>query len=206
MRSALVELPARPAATSLSHLEPSQRLLIYGLRRWIMGLHERGAWHWSLAWDAFAVELGPTISREALRALDALVRELAASSRRRFRYHHPCCPLLTPDEVTVLGLAAACQAENAVHREAVAHWLVHPRGFERLIRAGSDFAAALAAADLRLEAPLAARREAVATAGPLTAGPATAGPGTAGPGTPRPRARPLPQRARPRAASPRPRQ
>ena len=157
-----------PAPSGLSDLVAAERLVIYGLRRWIVGLGRREAWHWSLAWNAMARDLGGTEARAGLTAVNALVRALAAAARRPFRHHHPCCPLLTADELAVLCLVAACQHDDAVLAAGLSAWLVRPEGAGALTEACAALARTLAGRALAL---------------PLRGAPA-AGPDTVGPGLP----------------------
>lgn len=152
--------PGRPA-----DLDPSGRLILGALRYWLLGLSDESGASLSRAWNELARELGPARGREAMSGLIGLVREMR-HLRRPLRYHVPCCPCVTGDELALLGFLGSCQKREWALARARAEWLVEAAGIGGLLESGARLAAALAAEDNALAGPDGARAR---DTGPLAA-------------------------------------
>lgn len=126
--------------TSMSELVPSEQLIVWAFRRWVLGLLENRSEHWSFVWNEFARQFGSREGKEALSGFAALLKGLQCYARRTVHHHQPCCPLLGADEVSVVCFVAACQSNQLPLARALAEWLVEPDGVGELLAAGTRLA------------------------------------------------------------------
>ncbi len=144
--------------TQIAALAPSQTLLLSIYRRWLKGLECRDSRHWEAAWREASRSLGQDAGRDALSALECLLRRIAGHALRSVSYHPPCCGYLAEDECLLLeAVAAAGQRES----EALFAQLVGAQGLGAVGQAARDLSRAFAAgghALPRLERSLAAQQ------------------------------------------------
>jgi hypothetical protein len=138
---------ARPAApgwpTSMGELEPAESLLVWALRRWILGLQENAGHHLSMVSREFARQLESPRAEDAMGSFAALIRGLQEHARRRVRHHQPCCPCLGSDEVWLVCLIGSCQRGELCRARALAEWMVHAEGIGDLLDAATRLGRAL---------------------------------------------------------------
>ncbi len=130
----------QPWPTSMNELDPSERLVVWSFRRWVLGLKQNTAAHWDFVWNEFARQLGSQDGREALSGFACMVKALQCNARRRIHYHQPCCPGLGADEVSIVCFVAACQNGQLGLARALAQWLVKPDGSDEMITAATRLA------------------------------------------------------------------
>ncbi len=126
--------------SSFAWLDRAEHLILWSFHRWVLGLNENTAQHWSLVWNEFGREFGARQGRTALTGFASLVRALQCHARRNIRYHRPCCPCLGADELWLLSFVAACQRRDHTRARAVAEWKVRDQGIGDLLDAGARFA------------------------------------------------------------------
>lgn len=126
--------------TSMNELDPSERLIVWAFRRWVLGLRENRGEHWSFVWNEFARQFGAREGKEALSGFAALIKGLQCHARRMVHHHQPCCPCLGADEAAVMCLVAACQSHQLSRARTLAEGLVEPDGVGELLQAGSRLA------------------------------------------------------------------
>ena len=136
--------------SQIDDLEDFEALLVSCLRRWIAGLCQHDARHWTIAWNDLAKRLGAEDARQATSALNTVVCEICTQARREFRHHPPCCGHLSADELAMLSLVAACQRRQVARARARAAWLVREPGVDGLLCAGMRLATALSVQGHRL--------------------------------------------------------
>ena len=107
---------ALPKAHELNY---SERLVLHALRQWVQN---RALW--SKVVLEFNRTCGPSKATEICEALDRLFRELGTTARRNLRLHKPVSCRVSPDELCLLNLIAAHQAEAACHADGLMRWLV----------------------------------------------------------------------------------
>jgi len=140
-----ISLPEPPFPARMDELGEAERLIASSLRRWIAGHADSDPRHWQAVWNGLAGALGAADGREALGALESLVRVLWNGARRPVRYHRPCCTMLGPDEFRIVTtLVAACQGGRWPAARGHAEWLVDGDGVGDLLHAASRLARALA--------------------------------------------------------------
>lgn len=127
----------------LDELDAAERLVLRGLRLWLVGLCQNSGAHWTVAWNEFACKLGAGDGKAAVGGLAHCVKALQIGARRKFRYHHPCCRCVGPDESTFLCFIAACQ-HHPRHARALAEWMAAAAQVEALVGGGEDLAHTLA--------------------------------------------------------------
>jgi len=137
MSSIGVELRGSEPVGLVDDLPAVRRLLVLGLRNWLEGPEAQAE-----VWNAFALGLGASAGRSALRAFEVYIGALAAASARRLCRHAPACLCVGRDEADI---AAAVTLAARGDRAAAADCLA------RLVRAETvpavlDAAAVLGAA------------------------------------------------------------
>lgn len=132
---------ARPVApawpTSVCELEPAESLIVWALRRWVLGLQENAGHHLFLVSREFARQLESPEAEDAMSSFAALIRGLQEHARRRVRHHQPCCPCLGIDEVWLVCLVGSCQRGELCRARALAEWMVHSDGIGDLLDAAT---------------------------------------------------------------------
>lgn len=129
-----------PWPTSTAELDPSERLIVWAFRRWLLGLPQNAGEHWSFVWNDFARQFGAQDGKEALSAFTGLIKGLQCYARRTIHHHQPCCPCLGADEVCLVSLVAACQNHQRQLARALAEWMVQSDGVGDLLEAGMRLA------------------------------------------------------------------
>lgn len=124
----------------IEQFSDADRLVARAFRRWVIGLERNAGVHWSFAWSDLACEFGPHDGKIAVSAVARLVRTLQRYGRRSIRYHMPCCPCLTGDELSIIALVGACQRGEWWLARSVAEWMVRPSGIDALIEAATPLA------------------------------------------------------------------
>lgn len=152
--------------TSMLELDPAEALLVWALRRWVLGLRENVGGHLAMVSQEFARQLDSPESDNALASFAALMRGLQEHARRRIRHHQPCCPCLGADEVWLVCLVGACQRGDLCHARALAEWMVHSDGIGDLLDAAARLARVMGHHALLI--PSRGSSALVASNGPLT--------------------------------------
>ena len=129
-----------PRPTSMDDLDAAERLIVWSFRRWVIGLRENRAEHWSFVWNEFTRQFGAGAGKEALSGFAALMKGVQCYARRTLHYHQPCCPCLGDDEVSVMRLVAACQSQQLLRARSIAEWLVAPEAVGELLQGGTQLA------------------------------------------------------------------
>jgi hypothetical protein len=129
-----------PWPTSTPELDPSERLIVWAFRRWVLGLYQNAGEHWSFVWNEFARQFGAKDGKEALSGFAGLIKGLQCYARRTIHHHQPCCPCLCVDELCLVRLVAACQNREPQLARALAEWMVQPDGAGELLEAGTRLA------------------------------------------------------------------
>jgi len=129
---------SRPASTA--DLDPSERFIVWAFRRWVLGLQQNNGEHWSLVWSEFTRQFGVNDGREALSGFARVIKELQCHARRNIHHHHPCCPCLCADEISLVYFVAACQNRQSRLARGLAEWLVRPDGAGDLLEAATRLA------------------------------------------------------------------
>ena len=148
----------------VQQLGHAEQLITRCLRRWVVGAVTGDTRHWNLVWNDLASALGPGRGREALSALDKLVRRSCSGDAGKFRCHVPCCPFVGREELVMLALLSACQSGDGVAVRTAAEELVGSDPQGGIIEAAGGLARQIEAAGLILP-----RRETLACAPPLPA-------------------------------------
>ncbi len=153
----MTQVPARswplPDCREVGDLTMQERLLLHVYRQWLRGVTTRDARHWQFAWCEMSTAMQPAVAREALGALERLLRVIAGHATRIVSFHPPCCGLLAEDEHLILGLIASAQHGRPRQLEATAARLVSPVGISGVAEAAETLAGALAAGGLHLPEP-----------------------------------------------------
>lgn len=134
----------------MADLEPGEEILVRAFRRWVLGLRENTGEQWSSVWNDFARRFGARDAKEALTGLAGIVKGLQCHARRTIHHHHPCCPRLHADEVSIVCFVAACQDRRTRSVRALAEWMVHLDGVGDLLAGGLSVAGILGRHALRL--------------------------------------------------------
>ena len=58
MRATIIPANRAPWPTSMSELDPSERLIVWAFRRWVLGLRQNNGEHWAFVWNEFARQFG----------------------------------------------------------------------------------------------------------------------------------------------------
>ncbi|MFQ5784533.1 MAG: hypothetical protein ACE5H8_06885 [Alphaproteobacteria bacterium] len=127
----------------MAELDPAERLIVWAFRRWVLGLLENKGGYWSCVWNEFARQFGARDGKEALSSFATLIKGLQCYARRTIHHHHPCCPCLGADEVSLICFVAACQNRRPQLARSLAEWMVHPDGAGELLEAGIRLAQAM---------------------------------------------------------------
>lgn len=131
---------------------PAERLVLFGLRGWLAGYETGDIACWEAVWNEHARTLSPRLAKPVVTELSALVRSLRSEACRTVAFYPPACRMMCRDECLVLGLLTGCQIEAWTAAGAAASQLAGGRTGTAILGCGRDYAAALAAADLRLGA------------------------------------------------------
>ena len=118
-------------------------MLLWGFRRWIVGLQTNAPHHWSHVWNHFAKRFGAQDGKEALSGLVGCIRALQHGARRSIVHHPPCCGHVAPDEVGFLAFIGACQRGDWLVSAQRAQSFVDPEGLGDLLQAGQRLGAVM---------------------------------------------------------------
>ena len=138
------------APDTVLQLGETEQLVTRSLRHWVVGAITGDARHWNRVWNDLAGALGQARAREALTALDKLVRLACTGEPGRFRCHPPCCRFLGSDELDLLAILSACQAGDRDTGAALAHNLVAPQHHAEFVSLAATLAREIGAAGLIL--------------------------------------------------------
>lgn len=114
--------------TSVQELSEGERLVLWAFRRWVSGPE-----HLSMLAREFDRQFRRSDARPALLALDAALTGLSRHARRSIIYHQPCCACLGADEVCLISIVAALQADAGLAARSMARWLVRAEGVEAFV-------------------------------------------------------------------------
>jgi hypothetical protein len=129
-----------PWPTRIRELGSAERFVVRSFRRWILGLRLNNGFHWSFVWTDISTRFGESEGGVALAGFARLILALQGNARRNIKYHHPCCPCLCADEVSIANLVAACQQGRLSHAHALAEWLVYVDAVGDLLETASQLA------------------------------------------------------------------
>jgi hypothetical protein len=119
------DLPMNMTAAPLSHhptshdLNYMERLVLHALRQWV---HNRARWSEIIL--EFNRACGPQIATRLCEALNELFHDIGIEARRHLRLYLPVCCQVSQDELCILNLIAAHQADAGPHAKALLRWLV----------------------------------------------------------------------------------
>lgn len=126
--------------TSFMALAPSERLIVWAFRRWVLGLRRNDGAQWTIVGKEFSRQFDRHDGTIALAGFARLIDGLQRRARRVMHIHQVCCPCLSADEVCLVALVAACQAPVPSAARARAEWLVRGDGVGDLLDAGTRLA------------------------------------------------------------------
>lgn len=129
------EQAARPICTNLS---PAERFLL-----WIVRALAENQGNWALVQRELWLRCGPARIELVLQALHEMLTTLAIHRRRVLSVRKLGSPRVSADEVTMLTLIAAAQAQQPCKVAALARWLVRNNGHDLLIAQTTQFARGL---------------------------------------------------------------
>lgn len=141
-----------PAHGRTGNAARPERLVITGLRCWMAGFETADAACWEVAWNEYARELGGRAAKPVITELACWVRSIRHSACRGLAFHPWCCRYSTGDEALAVSLVAECQHGRVAAARGAAFLLLATNTLNPVVDASVDFAAALAAAGLRLGA------------------------------------------------------
>jgi hypothetical protein len=155
IRGAIVKFHApAPIPDRLETLDGTEQLIVWCLRRWIVGHCLSQPANCEMVWNELAAGFGAACARQGLCALTRLVCAFGSHARRPIRYHQPCCGNLTADEFHVATLVAALGSGELLRAKGLAEWLVVSDGVADVLAAAGQLAAAVkGAVGPRHEAP-----------------------------------------------------
>jgi hypothetical protein len=134
-------------ATRCRYLDRApERLVVEGLRRWMMGGEAGSIANWSRAAEFFVDELGAVDGRRLFLAFVRWLDTLDAFMDRPAMTSPIECPRLCRDECMALAMIAAAQYADCDGVMTASSRLVSPEGLAPAVEASSCFAAALAGA------------------------------------------------------------
>lgn len=125
-------------STSIAGLHCPEQLIIWAIRHWLDGSH-----NWPAIQNMFWQECGITNVEAALQGFQDMVEILSTSSRRTLFFHRPNCRYVSADELSIIGLISALQANRNEHAEAFVCWLVPRSNGGKLLQSVAGFASAL---------------------------------------------------------------
>ena len=139
----LAYLAPQSVHVDLSDVSAGGRLLMWGARTWVLGFQARADVTWRIynGFDLHHVAI-------ALPTLDALMSNFAANARRPMDYRCLQCPELSPDELGLLNVCAACQAGKPRLAHAILTEVLLPAAAPISVRYAQDLADAFADAAL----------------------------------------------------------
>ncbi|MGQ3073961.1 MAG: hypothetical protein ACT7A5_23050 [Ferrovibrionaceae bacterium] len=131
--------------TRLAELAPAERLVISAFRYWVGGPADRQA-----VLPLHAHQAGAAAAPALAQAFAGYVELLRDGAARTITYHQPGCDCLGPDEMLVMLIVMAEQAELPDLARLLASWLVRPVVVPGLIQAARAYGDALARAGVAL--------------------------------------------------------
>ncbi len=135
------------ALPSLAELALGEQLVVWAMRKRL-----EGAAHLPALQRGFDLAGGGLHERDAFVAFEQLFGALARNCRRDLWFHRCGCGCVSPDELAILGLIAALQADDALTAWGHARALVADPALGDLLQAAREFGQALA--ERRLALPL----------------------------------------------------
>lgn len=126
-------------------LSPAERLIL-----WIVRSLAEDPGNWSLIQRELWLRCGPARIEAVLQSLHEMLTTLVLHRRRVLSVRKPTSPRVSADEVTMLSLIAAAQAQQACKLDALARWLVRQQGHDLLMTQATEFARGLLAAGIAL--------------------------------------------------------
>ncbi len=142
-----ISSPADPVAK----LALPERTLLSAFRWWLTAESERDVAANEQARATLASLVGDAQSQVILGYYDILVRTVARHPARTLRYHPPCCPHATPDEVLLLAIIAACQGGHLAMAGSLVNLIVATEGVGAALDAASDLGLAILSGGVLLE-------------------------------------------------------
>ena len=156
----LAYLAPQSVHVDLSDVSAGGRLLMWGARTWVLGFQAGADVTWRIynGFDLHHVAI-------ALPMLDALMSNFAANARRPMDYRCLRCPELSPDELGLLNLCAACQSGKPQLAHAILADVLLPAAAPVSVRYALDLADAFVDAALLIRPQDVGRARCCADAG-----------------------------------------
>ena len=129
--------------SALEETETSAQIVLWGFRRWIVGMTGNAPHLWAQVWNDFARRFGSHDGREALNGLVGCIKVLQIEASRPIRHYPPCCRYVSPDESQFVALVAACQQDDELTSRRSAEALVRENGIDDLVDAARRLARVL---------------------------------------------------------------
>ncbi|HZD24718.1 MAG TPA: hypothetical protein VE631_00535, partial [Alphaproteobacteria bacterium] len=86
---------------SFGQFEPAEQLVLWALRRWIVGLADMAENQWTLVCRLLTRRFGKADGEVLVRGLARYLHTICCHPRRPLRYHQPCCPGISGDEIAM---------------------------------------------------------------------------------------------------------
>ncbi len=131
--------PVTEEMRQVAQLTGGEQMFLSLLRHRLVGMAKRNPKYWSGVLRQITRHGDRERKLVLLTALEELLQAIARWPQRMLYIHPPCCSMVTPDEMLLLGLIGAVQAGDQVAAKAIA---------ERLVSEGSETMVVAAAAEL----------------------------------------------------------
>ena len=125
-------------STTIAELHCPEQLIVWAIRHWLDGSHD-----WPAIQQVFWQACGIVNVEAALQDFQEMIGILSTSSRRTLYFHRPACRCVSADELTILNLIFALQADRSEHAKALVCWLVPLSLGNRLLGAATCLSNAL---------------------------------------------------------------
>ena len=105
---------------------------------------------WEAGWSEYSSKLGAGRAKTTVTELACWVRIMRQFSTRKMDYFPLGCKGFCRDECVAISMIAACQHKECPALKACAFALIGPHGYDEVIDAADNFAAALQDSDIHL--------------------------------------------------------
>ena len=130
-------IPDQP--TTMRELTSGEQLVIWTFRRWAGGGRQ-----WPMVWREFHSRFQPAAGRAALAAFVRVFGVICGNASRTIRYHQPCCPCVSPDELLLSAIIGAAQQGDIENVRGYARDLVVEHAADELTHRVFDLSQAFA--------------------------------------------------------------
>lgn len=126
------------------------RLVGVGFRCWLAGYQTGDIACWEVAWNSFAVALGPARAKRAVTDLSCWVRAINSAAQRPIEVFPAGCATFCRDECMAVSMVAAGQNSVCPAMRACAYALLETSDVEQVVDSARAFGDALRDVDLVL--------------------------------------------------------